>query len=52
MKPTPRVDLIVERRRSSTGEALRQIDLDTLTPREALDALYALKRLASDGADS
>jgi len=29
-------------------EALRQIDPDALTPREALDALYALKKLAED----
>ena len=31
------------------AEALAAIDPDTLTPREALDALYALKRLAADG---
>ena len=30
------------------ADALAAIDPDTLTPREALDALYALKRLASD----
>ena len=29
-------------------DALRQIDPDALTPREALDALYALKKLADD----
>jgi DNA mismatch repair protein MutS len=29
-------------------DALRQIDPDALTPREALDRLYALKRLATD----
>jgi DNA mismatch repair protein MutS len=30
-------------------EAMAALDPDSLTPREALDALYALKRLASDG---
>ncbi|MCY7398134.1 MAG: DNA mismatch repair protein MutS, partial [Sphingomonas bacterium] len=39
--PSPPVDPI--------ADALAAIDPDTLTPREALDALYALKRLASDG---
>ena len=29
-------------------EALGQIDPDALAPREALDALYALKRLMAD----
>ena len=29
-------------------EALSQIDPDALAPREALDALYALKRLTAD----
>ena len=29
------------------GDALAAIEPDALTPREALDALYALKRLAS-----
>ena len=29
-------------------EAMAALDPDSLTPREALDALYALKRLASD----
>ncbi|HET9397895.1 MAG TPA: DNA mismatch repair protein MutS, partial [Sphingomicrobium sp.] len=31
------------------AEALAGIDPDSLTPREALEALYALKRLAADG---
>jgi len=31
------------------AEALASLDPDTLTPREALEALYALKRLAADG---
>ena len=31
------------------GEALAAIDPDSLTPREALEALYALKRLAAEG---
>jgi DNA mismatch repair protein MutS len=31
------------------AEAIAAIDPDALTPREALDALYALKRLAADG---
>ena len=30
-------------------EAIAALDPDSLTPREALDALYALKRLATDG---
>ena len=31
------------------AEAIAAIDPDALTPREALEALYALKRLAADG---
>jgi len=31
------------------AEAVASIDPDSLTPREALEALYALKRLATDG---
>ncbi|HVF37316.1 MAG TPA: DNA mismatch repair protein MutS, partial [Sphingomicrobium sp.] len=31
------------------ADAIAAIDPDSLTPREALDALYALKRLASSG---
>ena len=31
------------------AEAIAEIDPDSLTPREALEALYALKRLAADG---
>jgi DNA mismatch repair protein MutS len=31
------------------ADALASIDPDALTPREALEALYALKRLAADG---
>ncbi len=31
------------------AEAIAAIDPDSLTPREALEALYALKRLAADG---
>ncbi|HET9336259.1 MAG TPA: DNA mismatch repair protein MutS [Sphingomicrobium sp.] len=31
------------------AEAIAAIDPDSLTPREALEALYALKRIASDG---
>ena len=31
------------------AEALNALDPDALTPREALEALYALKRLAADG---
>jgi DNA mismatch repair protein MutS len=34
--------------RDPLAEALAQINPDALTPREAMDALYALKRLASD----
>jgi DNA mismatch repair protein MutS len=30
------------------AEALRAVDPDAMTPREALDALYALKRLVPD----
>jgi DNA mismatch repair protein MutS len=30
-------------------EAVATLDPDSLTPREALEALYALKRLAADG---
>ncbi len=37
---------------NALADALAEIEPDTLTPREALDALYALKRLASDGGDS
>ena len=39
-EPAPPLDPI--------ADALRGIDPDALTPREALDALYALKRLLSD----
>ena len=35
--------------RDPITDALGQIDPDTLTPREAMDALYALKRLADPG---
>jgi DNA mismatch repair protein MutS len=38
--------------RDPLAEAIAEIDPDALTPREAMDALYALKRLASDSADS
>jgi DNA mismatch repair protein MutS len=31
------------------AEAVASIDPDSLTPREALEALYALKRLATEG---
>jgi DNA mismatch repair protein MutS len=31
------------------AEAIAALDPDALTPREALEALYALKRLAADG---
>jgi DNA mismatch repair protein MutS len=34
--------------RDPLAEAIAEIDPDALTPREAMDALYALKRLASD----
>jgi DNA mismatch repair protein MutS len=35
---------------SGFEEALRTLEPDTLSPREALDALYALKKLISDKA--
>ncbi|MEQ1725444.1 MAG: DNA mismatch repair protein MutS [Sphingopyxis sp.] len=38
---SPRVDVL--------RDALRAIDVDALTPRDALDALYRLKGLVSDG---
>jgi DNA mismatch repair protein MutS len=31
------------------ADAIQALDPDSLTPREALEALYALKRLAADG---
>ena len=30
-------------------DAIAELDPDALTPREALDALYALKRLVAEG---
>jgi DNA mismatch repair protein MutS len=36
-----------EPQRDDLAEALAALDPDALTPREALDALYALKRLGS-----
>jgi len=38
--------------RDPLAEAIAEIDPDKLTPLEAIEALYALKRLASESADS
>jgi DNA mismatch repair protein MutS len=46
-KPTPQLALFDAPRESAVEDALRGIDPDALTPREALDALYRLKKLSS-----
>ncbi|HET8555558.1 MAG TPA: DNA mismatch repair protein MutS [Rhodanobacteraceae bacterium] len=43
---SPQMGLFAPPTPSATDEALRDIDPDTLSPREALDALYRLKQLA------
>jgi len=43
---TPQLPLFELPRHSAADEALRDIDPDTLTPREALEALYRLKKLS------
>jgi DNA mismatch repair protein MutS len=45
--PTPQLALFEAPRESAVDDALRGIDPDALTPREALDALYRLKKLSS-----
>src|SRR5690348_2429836 len=44
---TPQLPLFELPRHSAVDEALRDIDPDALTPREALEALYRLKKLSS-----
>jgi DNA mismatch repair protein MutS len=43
--PTPQLGLFDAPRKSALEDALGEIDPDTLSPRDALDALYRLKRL-------
>jgi DNA mismatch repair protein MutS len=45
--PTPQLGLFDAPRPSAAEDALRELDPDTMSPREALDALYRLKKLAS-----
>jgi DNA mismatch repair protein MutS len=45
--PAPQLGLFDAPRPSAIEDALRAIEPDTLSPREALDALYRLKKLSS-----
>jgi DNA mismatch repair protein MutS len=45
--PTPQLGLFDPPRPSAAEEALRELDPDTMTPRDALDALYRLRKLTS-----
>ena len=45
--PTPQLGLFDAPRTSPVEEALRDIDPDRLSPRDALDALYRLKKLGA-----
>ena len=45
--PTPQLGLFDAPRKSPVEEALREIDPDSMSPRDALDALYRLKKLSS-----
>jgi DNA mismatch repair protein MutS len=45
-EPSPQLGLFAPPVPSQTDQALRDLDPDALSPREALDALYRLKRLA------
>ena len=46
-RPTPQLGLFDAARPSAVDDALRELDPDTMSPREALDALYRLKKLSS-----
>ena len=46
-EPSPQLGLFAPPTSSQAEQALRDIDPDALSPREALDALYRLKRLAN-----
>jgi len=46
-QPTPQLPLFDASPASAVENALRQIEPDALSPREALDALYRLKKLSS-----
>ena len=45
--PTPQLGLFDAPRPSAVEGALRDVDPDTMSPRDALDALYRLKKLSS-----
>jgi len=45
--PTPQLGLFDAPRPSATEDALRALDPDAMSPRDALDALYRLKKLTS-----
>ncbi len=45
--PTPQLGLFDAPRPSAAEEALRALDPDTMSPRDALDALYRLKKLSA-----
>jgi len=45
--PTPQLGLFDARPRSAIDDALREVDPDTMSPREALETLYRLKKLSS-----
>ena len=44
-EPSPQLGLFAPPQPSAAETALRELDPDALSPREALDALYRLKRL-------
>jgi len=44
--PTPQLGLFDAPRPSAAEDALRELDPDTMSPRDALDALYRLKKLS------
>ena len=45
--PTPQLGLFDAPRPSAAEDALRALDPDTMSPRDALDALYRLKKLGA-----
>jgi DNA mismatch repair protein MutS len=45
--PTPQLGLFDAPRPSAAEDALRELDPDAMSPRDALDALYRLKKLSS-----
>jgi DNA mismatch repair protein MutS len=48
-KPQPQIDLFAGRQDNPLADAFQGINPDNLTPRQALELLYKLKNIASDG---